>query len=77
MHQALLKDSDRCTVLLIAQKMSSVEKASHIVVLKEGEVYEEGSHDELMKNGGFYAELVTKQNIGFQRKEEGKEIGNA
>ncbi|XP_062321369.1 antigen peptide transporter 1 [Osmerus eperlanus] len=76
-HQALLKDSNRCTVLLIAQKMSSVEKASHIVVLKEGEVYEEGGHDELMKNDGFYAELVRKQNIGFQRKDEGMEIGNA
>lgn len=72
-HQALLKDTNCCTVLLIAHKMSSVEKASHIVVLKEGEVHEEGSHDELMKISGFYAELVEKQNKSFQRKDEGME----
>lgn len=72
-HQALLKDTNCCTVLLIAHKMSSVEKADHIVVLKEGEVHEEGSHDELMKRNGFYAELVEKQNKSFQRKDEGIE----
>lgn len=50
--------------------MSVVEKASHIVVLNDGMVKEEGSHDELLKKGGLYAELVRKQNMGFHRQEE-------
>ncbi|KAJ7985442.1 hypothetical protein DPEC_G00352080 [Dallia pectoralis] len=69
-HQALLKDSNPCSVLLIAHKLSTVEKANHIVVLHEGTVLEQGSHVELLAKGGRYADLVQKQNTGFQRKEE-------
>nr|AAD53033.1 TAP1 protein [Oncorhynchus mykiss] len=74
-HQALLKDSNPCSVLLIAHKLSTVEKANHIVVLEEGKVLEEGSHVELLEKGGTYADLVNKQNTGFQRK-EGEELKN-
>ncbi|KAM6967839.1 antigen peptide transporter 1 [Aplochiton taeniatus] len=65
--QELLNDRT-CSVLLIAQKMSAVEKAHHIVVLKDGMVHEEGCHEELIKKGGLYAELVKEQNTSFQRK---------
>uniref|UniRef100_A0A7N6AD47 Antigen peptide transporter 1 n=1 Tax=Anabas testudineus TaxID=64144 RepID=A0A7N6AD47_ANATE len=71
-NQALLKKSKNCSVLLISNKMSVVEKANHIIVLNDGMVKEEGSHDELMKKGGLYAELVEKQNRGFHRQEEEK-----
>lgn len=50
--------------------MGVVEKADHIIVLNEGMVEEEGSHDELLKKQGLYAELVKKQNMSFHRKEE-------
>uniref|UniRef100_A0A4W5PFI6 Transporter 1, ATP-binding cassette, sub-family B (MDR/TAP) n=1 Tax=Hucho hucho TaxID=62062 RepID=A0A4W5PFI6_9TELE len=72
-HQAVLKDSNPCSVLLISHKLSTVEKANHIVVLEEGKVLEEGSHVELLEKGGTYADLVNKQNTGFQRK-EGEEL---
>lgn len=62
-------------MLLIAHKLSTVEKANHIVVLEEGKVLEEGSHVELLEKGGTYADLVNKQNTGFQRK-EGEELKN-
>uniref|UniRef100_A0AAY5KZ55 Transporter 1, ATP-binding cassette, sub-family B (MDR/TAP) n=1 Tax=Esox lucius TaxID=8010 RepID=A0AAY5KZ55_ESOLU len=74
-HQALLKDSNPCSVLLIAHKLSTVEKANHIVVLHDGKVLEEGSHVELLAKGGRYADLVKKQNTGFQRR-EGEELNN-
>lgn len=57
-------------MLLISNKMSVVEKANHIIVLDDGIVKEEGSHDELMNKGGLYAGLVEKQNRGFHRQEE-------
>ncbi|XP_044063696.1 antigen peptide transporter 1 [Siniperca chuatsi] len=69
-HQALLNQTNNCSVLLISNKMSVVEKANHIIVLNDGMVKEEGGHDELLKKGGLYAELVRKQNMGFHRQEE-------
>ncbi|XP_071240009.1 antigen peptide transporter 1-like isoform X2 [Salvelinus alpinus] len=74
-HQALLNNSIPCSVLLIAHKLSTVAKANHIVVLEEGKVLEEGSHVALLEKGGTYADLVNKQNTGFQRK-EGEELNN-
>ncbi|XP_069571086.1 antigen peptide transporter 1 [Brachyistius frenatus] len=67
--QALLNDPGRA-VLLISNKMSVVEKADHVIVLSEGTVKEQGSHDELMKNGDLYAKLVEKQNVGFRCQEK-------
>ncbi|KAG8009814.1 Antigen peptide transporter 1 [Nibea albiflora] len=75
-HRALLNQANNCTLLLISNKMSVVEKADHIIVLDEGTVKEEGSHDELLKHGGLYADLVQKQNMGFHRKEEEKNDTN-
>lgn len=69
-HQALLNQIHNCSVLLIATNMSVVEKANHIIVLNDGMVTEEGSHDELLKKSGLYAELVRKQNMGFHRQEQ-------
>ncbi|KAI3361350.1 hypothetical protein L3Q82_013526, partial [Scortum barcoo] len=69
-YQALLNQTNNCSVLLISNQMSVVEKANHIIVLSDGMVKEEGSHDELLEKGSLYAELVRKQNMGFHRQEE-------
>ncbi|XP_076006530.1 antigen peptide transporter 1 [Genypterus blacodes] len=57
-----------CSVLLLSN--SAEEKAHHIIVLDNGTVQEQGNHQELLKKGGLYAELVRKQNTGFGCKEE-------
>ncbi|XP_069393656.1 antigen peptide transporter 1 [Paralichthys olivaceus] len=66
-HQALLNQTNHCTVLLISNKMSVIEKADHIIFLSEGVVKEEGSHDELLEKDGLYADMVKRHNMGFQR----------
>uniref|UniRef100_A0A671WD35 Transporter 1, ATP-binding cassette, sub-family B (MDR/TAP) n=1 Tax=Sparus aurata TaxID=8175 RepID=A0A671WD35_SPAAU len=71
-HQALLNQTNNCSVLLISNNVSVVEKANRIFVLHEGMVKEEGSHDVLLEKGGLYAELVRKQNMGFHRQQEEK-----
>jgi ATP-binding cassette subfamily B protein len=45
------------TSILIAHRLSTVRRADRIIVLREGQIIEQGSHDALMQAGGHYAEL--------------------
>ncbi len=45
------------TSILIAHRLSTVRSADRIVVLREGEIVDQGSHEQLMEAGGHYAEL--------------------
>jgi ABC-type multidrug transport system fused ATPase/permease subunit len=49
------------TVITIAHRLSTIRNSDKILVLKEGVVAEQGTHDELMKLGGVYAELYHVQ----------------
>ena len=51
------------TSVVIAHRLSTIRNADQILVLNEGEVSERGSHDELIDQGGIYAELVKLQNV--------------
>ncbi len=56
---------DRMTIL-ISHRFSTVRMADRIVVLHEGRVVEDGSHDELMELNGRYAHLFTLQAAGYR-----------
>ena len=49
------------TTLVIAHRLSTVRGADRVVVLEQGRVAEEGSHDELVQAGGLYKKLVERQ----------------
>lgn len=51
------------TVMVIAHRLSTVQRADKICVVEEGRIVEQGSHDELLEKGGIYAELVDSQSM--------------
>ncbi|PZS04942.1 MAG: hypothetical protein DLM69_01290 [Candidatus Chloroheliales bacterium] len=59
-QQALERLMKGRTTLVIAHRLSTVHKADKILVLNNGQIVEEGSHTELMEQGGFYHHLYTR-----------------
>jgi ATP-binding cassette subfamily B protein len=49
------------TSFVIAHRLSTIRNADLILVLKDGDIIESGTHDELLKQNGFYAELYNSQ----------------
>ena len=49
------------TSFVIAHRLSTIKNADKILVLRDGDVVESGTHEELMQRGGFYVELYNSQ----------------
>ena len=49
------------TSFIIAHRLSTIRDADRILVLKDGDIVEQGKHEELLAKGGFYAELYNSQ----------------
>jgi ATP-binding cassette subfamily B protein len=49
------------TTILISHRVSTVRRADRILVLERGRVVEQGTHNELLGGGGYYADLYQKQ----------------
>ncbi|MEE9904560.1 ABC transporter ATP-binding protein [Chlorobium sp.] len=58
---ALLKKLPDTTIILIGHRISTVKNCDRIFVLSEGSIAENGSHEELLKQNGLYAELYNMQ----------------
>lgn len=63
-QQALNAVMENYTVLVIAHRLSTVQRANTIVVLDDGVVAEQGNHDELMDLHGLYYKLIQRQMLG-------------
>ncbi len=49
------------TSFVIAHRLSTIKDADIILVMNEGDIVEQGSHEELLEKGGFYAKLYNSQ----------------
>jgi len=49
------------TSFIIAHRLSTIKNANKILVLRDGDIVESGTHSELLSQGGFYAELYNSQ----------------
>ncbi|PCJ82330.1 MAG: antibiotic ABC transporter ATP-binding protein [Bacteroidetes bacterium] len=62
-QKALDAAMENRTVLVIAHRLSTVSKADRIILLSEGRILEEGTHDELILKNGSYSKLVSLQSF--------------
>jgi subfamily B ATP-binding cassette protein MsbA len=60
---ALEKMMQNRTSLVIAHRLSTIQKADKIIVMKKGEIVEQGKHEELLARKGEYYKLVTMQSL--------------
>lgn len=60
-QKAMDKLTEGKTSFIIAHRLSTIKNADLILVMKEGNIIEQGNHEELMNKNGFYAELYNSQ----------------
>ncbi|MDO5705418.1 MAG: ABC transporter ATP-binding protein [Paracoccus sp. (in: a-proteobacteria)] len=70
---ALTRAMQGKTVLAIAHRLSTIAELDRIVVLDQGRIVEQGSHDELLARGGLYARYWNRQSGGFLAVDEAAE----
>ncbi|WP_121968050.1 ABC transporter ATP-binding protein [Leptolyngbya sp. BC1307] len=63
-QQALDKLLENRTAIIIAHRLSTIRNVDRIMVLKQGQLVEQGSHDELLETNGLYASLYKLQMLG-------------
>ena len=60
-QQAMDKLTNKRTSFVIAHRLSTIKNADIILVMRDGDIVEQGNHEELIKQNGFYAELYNSQ----------------
>ena len=53
------------TSFVIAHRLSTIRRADQIVVVRQGQIVERGTHDQLLRSAGLYARLARIQNTTF------------
>ena len=70
MQNALDAAAENRTTIVIAHRLSTIRNAHTIIVLKQGVMIEQGTHQELVEKDGAYATLVRKQEIAMEEVEK-------
>ncbi len=63
-HDAMKRLMEGRLSIIIAHRLSTVRSCDHILVLKDGQIIEQGGHEQLARAGGEYSRLLEKERIG-------------
>jgi ATP-binding cassette subfamily B multidrug efflux pump len=70
-QEALDKILRNLTSIVVAHRLSTIQKASKILVMHKGRIREEGTHQELLRQGGIYRKLYELQRLGPEEETQG------
>ncbi|MER2034103.1 MAG: multidrug ABC transporter ATP-binding protein, partial [Exiguobacterium indicum] len=62
-QESLAELSENRTTLVIAHRLATIRNADKIFVVTKDGIVEEGSHDELMDQGGYFSRLLERQRV--------------
>ncbi len=65
LFNSIMRDGEHHTMIFISHRLSSVKNADKVFMLESGQLIEEGTHKELMKEDGKYAEMYKKQAMNY------------
>ncbi len=65
LYKSIMSESKDKTMIFISHRLSSVKNADRVFMFEHGELIEQGTHDELMKLKGSYADMYTKQAMNY------------
>ena len=60
-RHALEQKFGTATIILISHRLTTISKADNIIVMEQGSIVEQGTHEELVKNGGIYQKIYEIQ----------------
>lgn len=70
LRNQLLEYFEQTTLIIVSQRISSIQSADHILVLENGKMDEQGTHDSLVESSEVYRNIYTSQTSGPETKEE-------
>lgn len=73
MYDSLMEGTKNKTVIYISHRLSSATRSDNILVFANGELIEQGNHEELMTLDGEYCKMFTLQASGYREEESGNE----
>ncbi|MFR5190896.1 MAG: ABC transporter ATP-binding protein, partial [Clostridia bacterium] len=73
LREALSQQTENKTVIIVAQRISTIMNAEQIIVLEEGKIVGKGTHEELMENCDTYKQIALSQLSEEELKQNGKE----
>ena len=63
-------DKMRCTRIVIAHRLSTIQHCDRILVIDGGKIAEDGTYEQLIAKKGIFAELVERQRLDTEKKED-------
>jgi ATP-binding cassette subfamily B protein len=69
-RRAIRENTGSSTVILIAHRITTIMNADHIIVLDQGRIREQGTHEELLERGGLYRRIYELQTAGIDVEDD-------